>query len=68
MLYAAREIKAKDGSTVILRNADVQDAAALLEYLKATAKETRFLVSEPEEINLTVARINRSLWETLLPR
>ncbi|MBQ9134425.1 MAG: GNAT family N-acetyltransferase [Clostridia bacterium] len=39
MLYAAREIKAKDGSTVILRNADVQDAAALLEQAKAIGYE-----------------------------
>lgn len=56
MLYAAREIRAKDGSTVILRNAEVQDGAMLLEYLKATAKETCFLVSEPEEIDLTLVR------------
>lgn len=54
MRYPAREIKTKDGQTVILRNAEESDAAALLEYLRATASETRFLLSEPEEILFTL--------------
>lgn len=54
MLYAAREIKTKDGRTVVLRNAEESDSAAILEYLRATAKETRFLLSEPEEILFTL--------------
>lgn len=54
MIYQEKEIQTKDGRTVILRNARPEDSAALIEYLKVTAAETRFLVSEPEEITLTV--------------
>lgn len=43
-----------DGRKCILRNARLEDAEALIEYLKVTAKETPFLVKEPEEITLTI--------------
>lgn len=54
MIYQDREIRTKDEHTVILRNARPEDSEALIEYLKVTAMETRFLVSEPEEITLTM--------------
>lgn len=54
MIYQEKEIQTKDGQTVILRNARPEDSEALIEYLKVTAAETCFLVSEPEEITLTV--------------
>lgn len=56
MIYAEKEILTKDGKQVILRNAIKEDAAALIEFLKITANETRFLLSEPEEITFTIAQ------------
>ena len=54
MIFEPRIIQTKDGREVILKNADVSDAAVLLRYLKTTAAETRFLMREPEEITLTL--------------
>lgn len=59
MIYQDREIQTKDGRTVILRNARPEDSEALIEYLKVTATETSFLVSEPEEITLTMEQEER---------
>ncbi len=39
---------------LLLRNAVEEDAEMLLECLKTTCGETRFLVKEPEEIDLTL--------------
>lgn len=39
-----------NGQELILRNATEDDAETLIEYLKETSRETRFLVREPEEI------------------
>ena len=44
----------KTGRQILLRNAEPDDADALLRYLKTTAAETPFLVREPEEITLSV--------------
>lgn len=43
-----------NGHELLLRNAIEEDAEMLLEYLKTTCAETRFLVKEPEEITLTL--------------
>lgn len=42
------------GHDLLLRNATEDDAELLIEYLKITNGETRFLVREPEEITVTV--------------
>ena len=39
---------------LLLRNAGEEDAEMLLEYLKTTCGETRFLVKEPVAIVLTL--------------
>ena len=39
---------------LVLRNPEEEDAEMLLEYLKTTCAETRFLVKEPEEITMTL--------------
>lgn len=54
MIYAEKIVQTKDGRNIILRNARKEDSASLIEYLKIMATETRFLVSEPEEIRLTL--------------
>lgn len=43
-----------NGHELLLRNARTEDAKMLLEYLKVTSGETRFLVKDPEEITLTL--------------
>ena len=42
------------GHELILRNATEDDAEILIEYLKVTSAETRFLIREPDEITVTV--------------
>lgn len=42
------------GHELLLRNATEDDAEMLLDYLRVTCGETRFLVKEPEEITLTL--------------
>lgn len=43
-----------NGRELVLRNATEDDAQMLLDYLKTTCGETRFLLKEPEEITLTL--------------
>ena len=47
-------IKDKFDREVVLRSADVSDAAALIEYLKITTGETPYLIREPEEVTITL--------------
>ena len=54
MIFAPLTIKDKLNRNVLLRSADISDAAALIDYLKATAKETPYLIREPEEITITL--------------
>lgn len=43
-----------NGREIVLRTATEQDAQMLIDYLKKTCAETRFLVKEPEEIQMTI--------------
>ena len=43
-----------NGQELILRNATEEDAEMLMEYLKTTAGEIRFLIKEPEEVTMTL--------------
>lgn len=54
MKFTPMTVTDRLGREVVLRNAEVSDAAALLEYLKVTAMETPFLIREPEEITMTL--------------
>ena len=53
MHFEPIEFADKLGRTVILRNAEVSDADALIEYLKITTGETPYLVRESDEVCLT---------------
>ena len=44
------------GKELLLRNATEEDAQILIDYLKVTCGETRYLVKEPEEITFTLER------------
>ena len=62
MFFAEKEFKLKDDRTCVLRSArPKEDAAALIEYLKVTAGEPRFILREPEEVTLTVEREEKFL-------
>ena len=54
MRYESTIVKDKTGKDIELRNAEVQDAAALIEYLRVTNAETPYLICEPEEITLSL--------------
>lgn len=49
MLFESKTIYLKDGSQAVLRAPRLEDARALLDFLKATAGETDFLLRYPEE-------------------
>lgn len=53
MIYESRSILLKDGTAAILRSPTAQDAAAMVEFLKATASETEFVLRYPEECVIT---------------
>ena len=53
MRFEAKRCLDKSGNEVVLRNAELTDAADLIRYLKATTAETPYLIRESEEITLT---------------
>lgn len=54
MRYESITVKDKNGKDIELRNAEVRDAEALIEYLKVTNAESPYLICEPEEITLNL--------------
>ena len=54
MIFKSITVKDKSGKDIELRNAEVQDAEALINYLKVTNAETPYLICEPEEITLSL--------------
>ena len=61
MRFTAKEFTDKLGRTIVLRNAEVSDAAELLDYLKITTSETPYLIREPDEVTLTIEQQKRFL-------
>lgn len=54
MLFPKEEFTGKNGVRYTLRSPELGDAAQMIAYLKATAAETEFGLSYPEELNFTV--------------
>lgn len=54
MKFHAISTQDKLGRDVILRSAEISDAADLIDYLRITTSETPFLIREPEEVTITV--------------
>ena len=54
MEFDEREVRLKDGRTAILRAPRLEDAAALIEYLRTVAGETPYLYQSPDEVQLTL--------------
>ena len=53
MVFEEKNITLKDGRAAVLRAPMAEDAAGIVEYLRAVAGETEFLVSYPEEVRYT---------------
>lgn len=49
-----KEIYDLEGKELLLRSPGKEDAAILIDYLRTTCEETRFLSKEPEEVLLTL--------------
>ena len=43
-----------NGHEILLRNAAAEDAQMLIDYLRTVCGETRFLMKEADEVNLTI--------------
>lgn len=56
MKFGPVEFMDKKGRTITLRSGEVSDAKALIQYMKDTAGESRFLLRSPEEITFTPER------------
>ena len=54
MLYAAKEFIGKNGKGYLLKSPALSDAEKMIEYLKATASETEYGLSYPEELDFSV--------------
>ena len=65
MKFKPRTITLKDGRTCTLRPTHPLDAAEMIEYMKQTAKETRFVLRTPEEVTYTLEQ-EREILEHLL--
>lgn len=73
MRFQPTVIKDKLGREVVLRSAEIFDAADLIEYLKVTSGETPFLIREPQEVTITneqeiafIENVNNSERELML--
>ena len=44
----------KIGRSIVLRNAEEDDAESLIKFMKITTGETPFLIREPDEFSLTI--------------
>lgn len=54
MKFGPIEATDKLGRTLVLRNAEPEDANMLLEYMRKTSAETPFLLRDPDEVKLTL--------------
>ena len=53
MVYNAETLALRNGRKITVRSAEPEDAAAMLQYMKAMLGETPFLLRTPEEFNYT---------------
>lgn len=54
MIFEKKAVNLKDGRQCILRPVEVEDAEALLEYLRTVSSETPFLLRNKDEVTYTV--------------
>ena len=76
MRFPKEEFIGKNGIRYTLRSPETEDAEKMIAYLKATAEETEFGLSYPEEMDFTIQdeeislpstiRIREASWSPLL--
>lgn len=54
MIFKEKTISLKNGETCVLRSPEVEDAEAMLNYLRKTTAETDYLLRYPEEVTMTI--------------
>lgn len=54
MIFNEKTVILKNGVLCLLRSPEVSDAREMLDYLKKTAAETKFLLRYPEEVTMTI--------------
>ena len=59
MIYEPKKVVLKDGTEATLRSPRPEDAQSMLDYLKATAGETEFVIRYPEECTMTLEQEER---------
>ena len=59
MIFEEKNILLKNGKNAILRSPYVEDAKALVEFIKTTSSESEFLLRYPEEWTMTVEQEER---------
>ena len=59
MLFNEKTVLLKDGTQALFRSPRIEDAEALLDYLRATSEETEFVLRYPEECTLTLDQETR---------
>ena len=55
MIFPPRTVVLKNGESAIFRSPTVDDATAMLDYLKTVCSETEFMLRYPEECTMTEA-------------
>ena len=65
MQFEAKTFLDRNGRPFVLRNAEPEDAAALIAFLKTASAETPYLIREPEEVSLTEEQERRFLQSKL---
>lgn len=53
-MFFNTKVTDKTGKEIELRNAELKDAEALLNYLKVTNTESKYLICEPDEITMSL--------------
>lgn len=65
MKFEPRTLVLKDGREALLRPAVIEDAADMIDYLKATAAQTPFLMRYPDDVTFTEEGERAFLAQTL---
>lgn len=68
MKFQPIEIQDKLGRTIVLRNSEISDSTALIDYLKTTTSETPYLIREPDEVTITQLLLSINWKKALHPQ
>lgn len=61
MIIKEKQVKGKDGTTIILRSLTEKDAKGLIDYQMDLAKESEYMVRYPEEVDQNIAEVAKRI-------